>query len=154
MKNEKQKPLPHEEILIRQYSIEALIKGYANTELFDILCKDYPHVEPYDLESLIRSAHIRITEATLVDIDKIIPLHIELYEKIYKELDELYYIPGKLKALRQKEKIVGLHKETNKIEIYNQINVEIESDPTYDISKLNKEEQVRLGDFIKRVMDK
>lgn len=147
------KPLPHEETLIRQFAIEGLIKGYANSELIALLVKDYPNVELSEIESLIRSAHLRISEATLVDLDKIIPLHIEIYERIYKEMDDLYYVPGKLKAMRQKEKIVGLHKETNKVDIYNEINVEVETDPVYDISKLDIEEQKKLNALIKRVMN-
>lgn len=148
------KPLPHEEVKIQQFAIEALVKGYSNSELLTLLIKDYPHLALESIEKIIRSSHNRIKEATLLDLDKIIPVHIELYEKIYKEMDELYSMQGKLRAMRQKEKLVGLLRETNVVEIYNEVNVEIESEMEYDLSKLTNEEKKKLENLWKKVVNK
>jgi hypothetical protein len=146
--------LPHLAAQIEETAIEGLIKGYAQVELVNILTKDFPEVPQEEVEKVIRGALKRIRESTMTDLDKIIPQHIEIYEKVYAEFDELYYVPGKLKALKQKEKIVGLHKESNTIEIHNEVNIEVEKESGYDISKLTKEEQGRLGELMKRVLNK
>jgi hypothetical protein len=146
------KLLPHEEGVIEQYAIEAIVKGYSLEELRSNLIKDNPKLNPQIFEGIIRKAHGKIKISTLVDVDKVIPIHIELYERIYKEFDELYFVPGKMKAMRLKEGIIGLHKESNKVEIYNELNIEIESDPTYDMTKLTKDEQKRLEGFFKRIV--
>ena len=148
------KPLPHEETQIRQFAIEGIIKGYSHSELLEIIQKDYPDVEASFIETYIRGGIIKIRELTLVDLDKIIPIHIEIYEKIYKEFDELYSMQGKLRAMRQKEMLVGMHKEINTTEIHNEIDLEIETDPTYDMSRLSQEDQVKLEGLLKRVLDK
>lgn len=146
--------LPHEELTIFQFVIEGIVKGYSNNELIDILSKDYPNLEIYYFESVIRKAHTKIRESTLTDIDKVIPAHISIYEQIYKELDELYAIPAKMKALRFKEALIGIHKETNNVEIYNEINLTVQVDPNYDLTKLNPDQQKKLQDYLKRVTDK
>jgi hypothetical protein len=143
--------LPHDQILIREFAIEGIVKGYSNDELIELIVKDYKKYSIEAVQSLVRGAMFRIREAALIDIDKIIPIHIALYEKIYKEMDELYFVPGKLRALRQKEAIVGLHKEQNTVDVYNEVNVEMEQDPQYNINKLDKKEQKRLDELLKKI---
>lgn len=148
------KILPHEKELIEQFVVEGLIKGYSNDDLILLLKKDYPHLEEEEFRRGIRAANAIIKEEVLTDLDKVIPQHIEIYEKIYQEFDTLYYLPGKLKAMRQKERLVGLHKEQNTIEVINEVNIEVESGSDYDLNKLTIVEQKRLGELMKRIMNK
>jgi hypothetical protein len=149
--------LPHEAQQIEQFVIEGLIKGYASDELLELLKREYGKVKNTSDEYFnlsIKRGYAAIKEVVLTDLDKIIPQHIELYEKIYQEFGDLYYVPGKLKALRQKEAIVGLHKEQNFVEVHNEINVEIEQEPEYDIHKLTIEEQGRLEQLMTKALSK
>lgn len=149
----KKKILPHDKERLEQFAIEGLVKGYASSELILLCQQEFPSLEQEDFESALRRAHITIKETTLTDIDKIIPYHIELYERIYKEFnDDLYFLPGKLRALRQKEALTGLHKEQNFVEIHNTLDIEIEKEAEYDLTKLDDKEQKRLGDLMKRAI--
>lgn len=149
----KSKILPHELELITQLAVEGLIKGYSNSELLSIIQQSYSHVPIEDVEKKIREATSLIKERTLTDIDKIIPQHIELYEKVYRECDNIRYVPGKIKAMRGKEKLIGLHREQNHIEVINEIDIEIEQGSSdYDLSKLNAQELKRLEELMKMVV--
>lgn len=146
----KKKHLPHKEEEVIQLAAEGLIKGYKASELSLEIKQKLPEENEELIEIGIRKAMTMIKEQTLIDIDKILPQHVELYEKIYKRFDELRYVPGKLKALRGKEKLIGLHKEANYVEVYNEVNIEITTDVQYDPSHLNVKEQKRLSDLMKK----
>lgn len=149
----KKKVLPHDQEDIIQICIEGLVKGNSKEELIALITEDYryKYISLEDVELLIKRSVGVIKEQTLVDIDKIIPLHVELYEKIYQECDKIRFIPGKLKAMRGKEKIVGLHRESNYIEIHNTLNIEVETEAEYDLSKLTPTEQKTLAALSKRI---
>lgn len=144
--------LPHEREEVLHRVIELYVLGYSNTEVIGYLQPDFPDKKPEDFELVFRQAYNIIRDKTLVDIDKIIPQHVELYEKIYQQYEKLNYIPGKLKVMRRKEALVGLHKESNYVEINNEMNVVIEIEEQYDPTKLNTKEQKRLSELMKRVV--
>jgi hypothetical protein len=145
------KILPHIAEAVQQGSIEGLIKGYDKIELLNMLVKSYPEVTPDEIETFIRKANNIIKETTLTEVDKIIPMHVELYEKIYAEFDDLYYIPGKLAALRGKEKLLSMHSESTTLEVHNEMNIEIETADKYDLGKLTEQEQSRLEQLMKKI---
>lgn len=149
---EEQKPLPHTKETILQLAIEGLLKGYPSSELSLELSKAAPDVLQDDIDKAIKEAIVVIRDTTLTDIDKIIPLHTEFYERIYREFEEMRYVPGKLKAMKAKERLLGLLKETNYVEIHNELNVEIEKEPEYDVNKLSPSEQGRLEALMKKVV--
>lgn len=152
MAKQVKKNLPHETEIIIQLAVEGLIKGYSNSELVLNIKNSYEHIEVEVIEGCLRKALALIKDQTLTDIERIIPQHVELYEQIYQEYETLRYVPGKLKAMRAKERLLGLLKETNYVEIYNEVNVSVENEPEYDISKLSSDEQKRLNVLLKRVI--
>lgn len=149
----KKKALPHDEEDIIRVCIEGLIKGYSKDELVDEVHKDYKYtyIPEEEIETLIRRAVNAIKETTLVDLDKIIPIHIERYEWVYKEFDKLRFVAGKIKAMKGKEKLVGMHRENTQVEIHNEVNIEIEGESLYDTSKLNADERKRLEGYMKKI---
>lgn len=145
------KILPHEEEQMFEFAIEGLVKGYSQTDLLSKLKESWMSAPEEALQKVIKRALKAIKEETLTDIEKIIPLHIEMYEEIYQLADEMRVVGLKVEAMRAKEKLVGLHRETNSIEIHNEVNVEIETEPQYDISKLTTQEQKRLEGLMKKI---
>jgi hypothetical protein len=145
------KTLPHIAEAVQQGCIEGLIKGYDKIELLNMMVKSYPEMPSDEIETCIRRAYNIIKDTTLTEIDKIIPMHVEIYEKIYAEFDDLYYIPGKLAALRGKEKLLSMHNESTSIEVHNELNIEVEASEKYDLGKLTEQEQSRLEELMKKI---
>lgn len=143
--------LPHEIESMFEFAIEGLIKGYSQSDLALKLKENWMNAPSDEIDRSIRRAIKAIKEETLVDIEKIIPLHIEDYEQIYQEADRLRSIPLKVQAMRGKEKLVGLHREINSVEIHNEVNIEVDGDPQYDLSKLSEPEQKRLEELMQKI---
>lgn len=148
----KKKSLPHKQELILQLAVEGLIKGYPSSELVVELKRAYPETNDEEAERLIRQALAFIKDRTLIEIDRIIPRHVEIYEQIFKEYADLRYVPGKLKAMRAKERLLGLLKETNYVEVHNEVNLTLEQEPQYDLSKLEQTEIKRLEELMERTV--
>lgn len=82
--------------------------------------------------------------------EHIIPTHLDIYEEVFRYFDGVDFIPGKLKAMRFKEKLMGLHKEDRTVEINNKQTTIIEKQVSYDTNKLNQKEQSRLNELLKK----
>src|ERR1700744_765993 len=104
MSEDKREGLPHEKAGVVEVAIEAIVKGYSTASIAFFLKQDFPELEEQTIETSIRQAIGFIRDRTLVDIDKIIPQHVEMYEKLYQEFHKLRHVPGKLKALKAKER--------------------------------------------------
>lgn len=86
-----------------------------------------------------------------VDLEDLIHVHVSEYEEIYKFFDGLDYLPGKKQALLSKERLLGYHKNENVFEVNQENTTVIETEPLYDINKLETEEQTKLLSFLERV---
>lgn len=146
------KALPHDKEKMEQFAVEKFIQGFSHSELSQLIREEFGKVTDVQVTAALSAATKNIRKNTLLDLDKIIPQHVELYEQIYKELDELYCMQGKLKALRQKEKLLGLLKENSTIDIYNEVNIEIEQETPYDLGKLDSRETKRLQTYLTKVL--
>lgn len=143
--------LAHDIEQMFDFATEGLIKGYSHVDLMDKIGQQWMNAPVEEIERQIKRAVKAIREETLVDIDKIIPLHIEMYEEIYREADDMRSVGIKLRAMKAKEKLVGLHRETNVVEIHNEMNVEHEVEPQYNLTKLSSQEQKRLMELLKKI---
>jgi len=130
--------------------IELLLKGLSHSDIVLKLMSEFSFTAEA-IDSAYATARKRLHESTLSELDQIIHTHTALYEKIYQYFDELDYLPGKLKAMKQKEALLGLHKEENIVEVNNTLNVEIEKEPDYDIEKLTIEEQGQLAKYLAKI---
>lgn len=144
--------MPHKAAAITDFCIEGLIKGYSTDDLVQKVIEQY-HVQDVDeIRTLIRKGLNRIKDETLVDIDRIIPQHVELYEWLYQQYDGLRSVTGKVKAMRAKEKLIGLHKENNYVDIYNEMNIEIEMEGGgYNLNALSQQEKDRLQVLLQKI---
>lgn len=132
------------------FAIEQILNGVSHSELVQLICAKDSVSEPVAAKIIITARKI-ISEDTLVEIEHIIDQHTEYYEQIFKYFDEVNFVPGKLKALKQKEKLLALHKEENVIEINNEVNVDIEQESQYDVNKLTGEEKKKLEQYMAKL---
>ena len=87
-------------------------------------------------------------------LSDVIHAHILDYEEIYKFFDEIDFLSGKLKALQQKERLLGYHKENNVLEINQNNNTTIEVDVNYDFSKLDESERQQVESLLAKIQIK
>lgn len=124
--------------------LEKMLAGEAYRDIENYLLEKYDLPKEYSRTTLFFSAKNQAAKITAQQADLIIPSHIMIYEQIYKYFESVNYTPGKMKALKLKEKLLGLHKVDNTIEINNKRTTIIERDAVYDVSKLEPKEQNRL----------
>lgn len=124
--------------------LEKMLAGEAYRDIEDYLLEKYDLPKEYSRHTLFFSAKNQAAKITAQQADLIIPSHIMIYEQIYKYFESVGYTPGKMKAMKLKEKLLGLHKVDHTIEVNNKRTTIIERDAVYDVSKLESKEQDRL----------
>lgn len=129
---------------------EAILRGDSVREIEVAYAKAYGFTEEYVRTVLIPCTRREIAKTTGQQAQHIVPMHIELYEQIYKFFDEHNQASGKLKAMLYKEKLMGLHKTNNTIEINNKKTTIIEKNFTYDTNKLSNQEKERLSELLNK----
>jgi hypothetical protein len=83
-----------------------------------------------------------------LDLDNVIHQHIAYYEKLYEWFNDMKNYTGIRRALQAKERLLGLHSQTNTLTI-NQENI-FQTQRVDDFSQLSKIEQKRLKELIKK----
>lgn len=91
-----------------------------------------------------------LASITQQDAEYIIPMHLTMYEEIYQYFNDINFVPGKMKAMRFKEKLMGLHKEDRTVEINNKETTIIEKEVIYETKKLTQQEQSRLTQLLEK----
>ena len=129
---------------------EAIIKGISYTQILKLLEEN--GVKRSIAATVYESAQAAIKSMVSQDLEEVVSIHVQLYEHIYARCEGLAFHAGKLRALAAKEKIVGLHKEDNTIEINNEVNVTIEADDDYDLSLLTEEEKKRYDELYSKIV--
>ena len=120
----------------RSYIQEELRQRYkvGESEVTKLIDSGYKFIEVFSLERL--------------DLSSIIDVHIGYYEKIYQWFDSIGEFSGKRKVLQAKERLLGLHQQSNSITINqeNILDIKIED----DYSRLTKEEEKRLKELMSK----
>lgn len=129
---------------------ELILQGYPRSEVSLTLEKEF-NITPTTANNYIHRTRQEIVDTISTDIDSIIDVHIEIYENIYKYFTEVNNTQGALKALFQKEKLLGQHREDTSIEVNNYTNTEIVREEMFDFKKLDSSETKRLEDFLKKI---
>jgi hypothetical protein len=127
--------------------IEYLLSGYTFSDIVKVYKEEQEFEEGYTANR-IALCQQQIRESAKVDSQLLIDLHIQFYEEAWQYFNEHDNQYGKNASLKAKEKLLGLHKETNSIEINNRTNVEIETEEQYDLTKLTAQEQTLLQSLI------
>lgn len=124
-----------------------------------IICESIRNVYSID-EQLFNKCYIQSVEHLqksmvesqfLVDV---IHQHVIDYEKIYSFFDDINFLSGKMKALHQKERLLGFHKENNVLEFNQNNTTTIEVDMNYDFSKLDQSERERVEVLLDKIQTK
>lgn len=127
-----------------------LMKGESIKFIQDYLVDKYKLSTSYIRECFIHSVKKEIARATAQNLSTIIPSHILIYEELYKYFDERNHIGGKMITLKNKEKLLGLHKDKNTIEINNRTTTTIEKEMLYNEDNLSFDEKQRLNQLINK----
>lgn len=130
--------------------VDWILKGSSYSDIVEKLESEYSLVQ-YAAVDMYSNAKKKIVEDTAMEIDQIIHTHTSMYEHIYQYFDEVDFHPGRLKAMKAKEALLGLHKEENIVEINNTLNVETEQESEYDLNKLTIEEQIQLSKYLVKI---
>ena len=88
-----------------------------------------------------------IAESTAENNEKVVEIHMIIYEDIYKRFYSLDNATGQMKVMQQKEKLLNLYQdESTEVVINTQNNINIQSH--YDVDKLNPHQQDRLQQLL------
>jgi len=131
--------------------ITLLLEGKdTQKDIVPYICKKYNHTK--------KTANFHIQEAKNIiknrknhEVQTLIGIHIQRYEKIYKELYDLRSFAIAMSAMKQKENLIGFHKEgfhmkvsSGQVSSVQLVSVENE----YDLNKLPTEQRERLSFLI------
>lgn len=139
--NSKFKTLEEKRNLLLQYS-KRVLRGDRQKDILEELMQtlNFDYFQAINFYNEVRDL---IAEINGENNEKVLHIHVELYEEIYKRFNDLDHSKGKLKTLEQKEKLLNLYQEEEReIVINNQTNI-IQQD-NYDTTKLNSNQQSRL----------
>jgi len=88
-----------------------------------------------------------IAESTAENNEKVVEIHMMIYEDIYRRFHTLENATGKMKVMQQKEKLLNLYQdESTEVVVNTQNNINIQSH--YDVDKLNPHQQDRLQQLL------
>lgn len=129
--------------------IEYLLTGYTFSQIVRVYKDEKGFDEGYT-GNRITLCQQQLREAASVDTGLLVDLHIQFYEEAWQYFHEHDNQFGKNAALKAKERLLGLHKENNTVEINNRTNIEIETEEKYDLTKLTAQEQQILQSLIEK----
>ncbi len=125
-----------------------IVSGKAKGEVQSLIKANSPiKLNKQDVDELIEKAKSVIEEITKEGPGEVIKKHVAIYEHIYAYFESINHVQGMNKALKAKERLVGVSKG-NRVTI-NQTTI-IEKVVSYDTSRLNETEKKRLEYLINK----
>ena len=127
-------------------TIEWIMQGISDKgQLNELIRQNSPETLSYqNAQKVITMATTTLEEISKQTAAEVIPIHVEKYEKIYRYFYDLDIVNGQNKAMKAKEKLIGLLKDKNTVRINKETNVVINRQVEYDYSKINPEQMKRL----------
>jgi len=132
--------------------ISLLLEGKEQEEIIKYVINKY-RIQHNTAKSFISHCRAIIRGRKDFEVNNLVSLHVERYEKIYAGLYEIKAYGIAMSALRAKEKLLGFHKEgfhmrVSKGEIST---VQLQTvNSEYDVMKLNKEKRDRLSELLQK----
>lgn len=120
-----------------------MAEGHSKGEIKKLIKSYLPALSERNITNILDKAILKIEELSKQDIPVIVSLHLANYERIYEYFKSINHAQGMNKALRAKEKLLGLLKEKKLVINQNKTTI-IEKTVEYDVSKLSPEKQKRL----------
>lgn len=121
---------------------ELLLKGESIRTIRELVVEEFPDWNHNSIVHLLTECRETIAEVTAINNEKVLQIHVDIYEDLYNRLMKLDSAKNAMIALQQKEALLGKHQEDKEVVVNNQTNVVIQT--KYDYEKLNDEEQDRL----------
>lgn len=134
-------------------TIEMVMKGHSRKEIFVEYQKIHPDISEALGNKTYNDAMQLLIKEQNINIHSCIDTHTIIYEKIYREFRLYNNIVGENKAMFNKEKLLGLHKEETSITINNKTKI-IQRERSYDAQRLTTSEQKRLEELIAKATKK
>lgn len=135
-------------------TMNLILKGNSLQYITNFLNDKYNLPIKYILDNFLLRVKKDISILVAKEAATIIPMHLELYEELYKYLDENGHSAGKMKALKYKEKLMGLHRENNVLEINKKKTTIIQKEVSYDVSRLTSDEVKRFNYLLEKAQKK
>lgn len=121
---------------------ELILKGESVHTIKNLIKEEFPTWDHNSIVHLLTECRETIAEVTAMNNEKVVQIHVEIYEDIYKRLMDIDSAKTAMMALYQKELLLGKHQEDKEIVVNNQTNVVVQT--KYDYDKLSDQEQERL----------
>lgn len=132
--------------------IALLLEGKEQKEIVTYVVNKY-RVQWNTAVSFISACRNIIRERKDFEVNNLVSLHVERYEKIYAGLYEIRAHGIAMSALRAKEKLLGFHKEGFHMKVTNgEIStVQLQTvNSEYDVMKLDKGKRDRLSELLQK----
>lgn len=131
--------------------IQWRIDGIGSKEIEEKILKEYKELNlgQSNIDKIKRKSLDALEEISKEDAEIVVSIHVGWYEEIFKYFNKINYSAGIRKAMRGKEKLLGLLKEP-KLTINQKINKTITREVDYDLSKLPEDKKVRLNQLLNK----
>lgn len=133
--------------------IQMVLDGKSSKEITKIISDKFDII-PASAYNLIVAANKEIMSRKQYELDDLINSHVDRYEEIYAKLTEIKAFSIAMTALKQKEKLIGLHKNGTHMRVVggNISSVSILGTRTYyDPKRLTEKQQERLEHLLGKV---
>lgn len=135
---------------------DSILNGVSKKEIVEILSSTYKIKDLSICERLYnKGTDFFLKKAISVeDQETVISQHIQIYEELYKIIDDYGPRALKIQILQYKERLLGFHTTQNVFEIL-QENITVNETPSrYKLEKLTEVEQNRLQELLQKVKKK
>lgn len=137
--------------LNRLYDImDKLIAGWERSDLEDYLSNHY-EMTPANIHTQIHNANQELKKRKLDTVENLATEHTLRYERLYKELHEMGWNNLAMKALRAKERMLGIDRKRGdggmKISVNNR-DVDIDISAEYNIKQLSEKKRKRFDELL------
>ena len=140
---------------IMNYVRDALLQGKSKNEVLTFIEHKY-NVDKNQLESVYQRGmnYYRERSLSIEDLQMVINMHVQMYEKMYSFFDEVDFKLMKTKVLQAKEKLMGYHRDQNILE-FNQKNTIIsDAQDKFNFDKLSEEQKKRYLQLYEKAIQK
>lgn len=130
------------------FCIERKIQGESFESIYNDIARDFEILDRKLIEYIISESDNSITKASIINFDDILYSHIYVYEQLYNLFSLYEDNDGVLRALKQKESLLGINKDYEELKFsVNKTLEEKRGNLEYDLDKLNALELKRFNEL-------
>lgn len=142
---------PLQRTMLADKIINYIMNGEPRRVCFEVIEQNTPvPLSNTGMQHIYEFAQKCIEEIVELDAAIIIHIHVRMYEKIYKYFREINNYEGMNKAMKGKEKMLGLNKIEGKVIKNKKVTIVINNTISYSSTALTKQKQDRYDFLIKK----